>query len=82
MHGASAVVLWRVLKRLRVAGAWLGAALWALHPVQAETVAWITELKNTQSCLFYLLAVLFYVKWLLEARAGSPARGQGSTRSR
>ena len=77
MHGASAVVLWRVLRRLRIAGAWLGAALWALHPVQAETVAWITELKNTQSCLFYLLAVLFYVKWLSEARAQSPARGLG-----
>jgi hypothetical protein len=58
MHGACAVLLWRVLKSLRVRGAWLGAALWALHPVQAETVAWITELKNTQSCLFYLLSAL------------------------
>jgi len=73
MHGACAIVLWRVLEALRVRGAWLGAALWALHPVQAETVAWITELKNTQSCLFYLLAVLFFVKWLA-AESGNPAR--------
>lgn len=73
MHGAGAVVLWRLLKRLHVLGAWLGAAIWALHPVQAETVAWITELKNTQSCVFYLLAVLFYVKWL----AASEGTGAG-----
>jgi len=62
MHAASAVVLWRVLRMLRVPGAWLGAALWAVHPVQVETVAWITELKNTQSGLFYLLAVLCFCR--------------------
>ena len=60
LHAAAAVVLWRVLRLLRVPGAWLGAALWALHPVQVETVAWITELKNTQSGFFFLLAVLFF----------------------
>jgi tetratricopeptide (TPR) repeat protein len=63
MHAACAILLWRVLQRLNVRGAWLGAALWGLHPVQAESVAWITELKNTQSCLFYLLAVHFFLKW-------------------
>jgi hypothetical protein len=52
-----------VLARLLVPGAWLGAALWALHPVQVESVAWVTELKNTQSCAFFLLAVLFFLKW-------------------
>jgi Tfp pilus assembly protein PilF len=63
MQGFCAVLLWRVLLSLNVRGAWLGAVLWALHPVQAESVAWITELKNTQSCLFYLLTILFFVKW-------------------
>ncbi len=64
MHGACAVALWRVLLRLRVAGAWLGAALWALHPVQVESVAWVTEMKNTESGLFYLLAALFFIRGL------------------
>jgi tetratricopeptide (TPR) repeat protein len=62
MHAAAALVLWRVLLRLQIPGAWLGAALWALHPVQVESVAWITEMKNTQSGFFFLLSVLFFCK--------------------
>jgi len=64
MHGACAVLLWQVLRGLRVPGAWLGAALWALHPVQVESVAWIIEMKNTESALFFLLSIFFFVKWL------------------
>jgi tetratricopeptide (TPR) repeat protein len=71
MQGACAVVLWRVLLSLRVPGAWLGAAIWALHPVQVQSVAWVTELKNTQSGLFYLLAILFYVNVLKGQSRGS-----------
>ena len=74
LHGASAVLLWRVLRGLRVQGAWLGAALWALHPVAVESVAWITEMKNTESSLFFLLSILFFVRWLrakeLDRRTG------------
>ncbi len=67
-HAASAILLWRVLKILQVRGAWLGAAFWALHPVMVQSVAWITELKNTQSCLFYLLSIFFFLKWEEEPR--------------
>jgi len=63
MHAGSAVLLWRVLRQLRVGGAWLGAALWALHPVMVQSVAWVTELKNTQSCLFYLLSIFCFLNW-------------------
>ncbi len=66
-HAASAVLLWRVLRNLQIRGAWFGAALWALHPLQVESVAWISEMKNTQSCLFYLSTIFFYVKWLRAA---------------
>ena len=62
VHAACALILWRLLSRLRIPGAWLGAALWALHPVQVESVAWIVEMKNTQSGIFYLLAIYFFVR--------------------
>jgi len=62
VHAGSAILLWRVLRRLDVRGAWLGAAVWALHPVMTQSVGWITELKNTQSCFFYLLSILFFLE--------------------
>jgi len=64
MHAAAALLLWRVLRQLKVPGAWLGAALWVLHPVQVESVAWISELKNTQSAVFYLLSIGCFLRWL------------------
>ena len=63
LHAGSAVLLWQVLRQLNVRGAWLGAALWALHPVMVQSVAWVTELKNTQSGFFYLLSILCFLKW-------------------
>jgi protein O-mannosyl-transferase len=74
MHACAAIVLWRVLLRLQVPGAWFGAALWALHPVQVESVAWITELKNTQSGFFYMLTGLFFVRARLAAQAQDAPR--------
>jgi len=71
LHAVSAILLWRVLRLLELRGAWLGAALWALHPVTVQSVAWVTELKNTQSCVFYLLSILFFLKWEDQGRAVS-----------
>ena len=83
LHAASAVLLWRILQLLKVRGAWLGAALWALHPVMVQSVAWVTELKNTQSCMFYLLSILFFLKWGDQGGAvsGPPQRWTGDRRS-
>jgi tetratricopeptide (TPR) repeat protein len=75
LHGACAVVLWRVLRSLQAPGAWLGAALWALHPVEVESVAWISELKNTESGLFFLLSILFFVRWLRARGLDGRTRG-------
>ena len=62
LQGGCAILLWRVLLRLKIPGAWFGAALWALHPAQVESVAWISEMKNTESGLFFLLAILFFLR--------------------
>jgi tetratricopeptide (TPR) repeat protein len=74
IHGASAVLLWRVLLCLRVPGAWLGSALWALHPVQVQSVAWISEMKNTESGLFFLLSIVFFMRWLPTRKSDEQTR--------
>ena len=49
--------------------------LWALHPVQVESVAWITEMKNTESALFFLLSILFFVRFLTAKELNGRKRG-------
>ncbi len=77
LHLGACLLLYRVLRRLSVPGALLGVMLFALHPVCVETVAWISEQKNTLSTVFYLGAALAYLRFDAERKARWYALGLG-----
>jgi len=63
LHILAALALWRLLTVMKLPGAWLGGFLFAIHPVCVESVAWISELKNTLSQPLFLLSCASFVQF-------------------
>jgi protein O-mannosyl-transferase len=68
LHALNAVAIWILLRRLAIPGALWAALVFAIHPVNVATVAWISEQKNTLSLFFSLMAILLYLKFDKENR--------------
>ncbi|HXI83071.1 MAG TPA: tetratricopeptide repeat protein [Verrucomicrobiae bacterium] len=63
IHAGNVALIFLLLRRLNIRGAWVAAALWGIHPVNVESVAWITELKNTQSGFFFFASLLCFLQF-------------------
>jgi tetratricopeptide (TPR) repeat protein len=74
LHVVSALLVWRLLGLLGVRAAFLGALLFAVHPLAVESVAWISEFKNTVSLPPLLLACIAFVRYDSEGRRADLVR--------
>ena len=74
LHAANTLLLWRLLRRLAVPGAWVVAAVFAVHPLHVESVAWVLERKDVLSALFYLTAFWTWDRFAEEPYAKGRAR--------
>jgi len=63
LHAGNVLLVWRVLRQLKIPGPWLAALLLAVHPVAASSVAWISEQKNLWGLLFWLISLSCWLRF-------------------
>ena len=73
LHLTSAFLIWRLLDKLGLRWGWLGGLIFVVHPLVVESVAWISEIKNTLSLPFFLLSLNAYI----DTDQGVGKRGYG-----
>ena len=69
LHGIAALLLWYVLAEIGIPGAWLAALVWAVHPICAESVAWIAERRNPLSMIMFMLTMIYWFKFQRTGRS-------------
>ena len=79
LHAAGSLLLWRLLVVMRIPGAWLAGLLFAIHPACVESVAWVSELKNTLSLPPFLLSAICFVRHDDASREPGPDARRRST---
>jgi protein O-mannosyl-transferase len=67
LHIAESLLVWLLLRKLAIPGAFFAALIFALHPVNVESVAWIAQRKGLLALLFLLLSMLWYLKYFMRA---------------
>ena len=77
LHLVNVLLAWFLLQRLAVPGAWAVAAVFAVHPLHVESVAWVMERKDLLSALFYLAAALTWIRFVKAPRPGRYALSLG-----
>ncbi len=84
LHIVEALLVWLVLRKLSIPGAFLAGAIFAVHPVNVESAAWIASRKNMMAMLFFLLSILWYVKAEMFTAINNllPTRSHGGSRER
>jgi Flp pilus assembly protein TadD len=81
LHATNTVLLFLVLKRMtgKTGRCFFVAALFGLHPLHVQSVAWVAERKDVLSSLFWLLTMLAYVRFVEESKVHAPSPGSGAT---
>ena len=70
LHLGNTLLVWHLVRRLSVPGAWVVAAVFAVHPLHVESVAWVIERKDVLSGLFYLASALVWMRFVEQPRRG------------
>jgi protein O-mannosyl-transferase len=62
LHVVEGWLIWYILSKFSIPGAFLAGLIFVVHPVNVESVAWIAQRKNTMALLFFLLSIFCYVQ--------------------